>query len=60
MYIIFDIGGTKTRVAASDDLQTYGEPFKFNTPLNYDEGIEVITKAIKEVGKGGKIEGIAG
>ena len=40
MYIIFDIGGTKTRVARSDDLKTFNEPSVFDTPQNPDEGIK--------------------
>ncbi|MEZ4104037.1 MAG: ROK family protein [Candidatus Paceibacterota bacterium] len=60
MYIIFDIGGTKTRVAASEDLVSYGEPIKFNTPLNYEEGLAAIAKAAEELSKGQKIDDMAG
>jgi predicted NBD/HSP70 family sugar kinase len=60
MYIIFDIGGTNTRVAASTDLETFGKPIKFKTPLNYDEGIHAIHEAIAEVSAGKAIKGLAG
>lgn len=60
MYIIFDIGGTKTRVAGSHDLVTYGEPVKFNTPGSYSEGMEELCKVIEVVSKGEEIQGIAG
>ena len=60
MYIIFDIGGTNTRVAASKDLETFGEPIKFKTPLVYSDGIQAMHEAIKELSKGEEIEGIAG
>ena len=60
MYIIFDIGGTKTRVAASEDLETYGEPIKFNTPLSYSEGLEALQTAILEVAVGNTISAMAG
>lgn len=60
MYIIFDIGGTKTRVAGSQDLVTYGAPVKFNTPNLYAEGIEELCQVILTVSNGEKIEGIAG
>jgi predicted NBD/HSP70 family sugar kinase len=60
MYIIFDIGGTNTRVAASEDLQTYGEPIKFKTPLPYSEGFEALAQAIETLSAGKKILGIAG
>lgn len=39
MYILFDIGGTKTRVAVSDNLSEFETPRKFATPAHYQEGI---------------------
>ncbi len=60
MYIIFDIGGTKTRIAASEDLQSYGDPIKFETPLNYNEGMVAICNAIEELRQNKEIKGIAG
>jgi len=47
MYLLFDIGGTKTRLAYSADGTTFGEYVKFDTPKDFDEGIEKI-KAEKE------------
>lgn len=44
-YVLFDIGGTKTRVAVSEDLQTFDEPVKFNTPQNFKAGIKEIAEA---------------
>lgn len=60
MYIIFDIGGTNTRVAVSRDLDTFEKAIKFKTPLPYKEGIKMIQDAIKKVSEGEKIIGIAG
>lgn len=60
MYIIFDIGGTNIRIAASKDLETFEKPIKFNTPLSYSDGVQAIHEAIREVSKGQKIKGIAG
>ncbi len=60
MYILFDIGGTKTRVAASFDLCTFGDPVKFETKHDYHEGIKILMDAIKTVSKGEKIIAIAG
>lgn len=60
MYIIFDIGGTKTRVAASEDLETYGEPIKFDTPLSYSEGLDALQAAIQKVAGGNAIKAMAG
>ena len=45
MYILFDIGGTKTRVTASGGLESYNEPIKFDTPSDFDEGIDAIVEA---------------
>jgi predicted NBD/HSP70 family sugar kinase len=60
MYILFDIGGTKTRVAASTDLVSYGEPLKYETPLSYDEGLKALCDAIVNVSDGAKITALAG
>jgi len=60
MYIIFDIGGTNTRVAASRDLMAFEKLIKFKTPLSYKEGIEAVHKAIHEVSLGEQVKGIAG
>lgn len=58
-YILFDIGGTNTRVAVTDDLKTFKKPIKFKTPNNFEEGIKLITEAAKELG-GKNITGMAG
>jgi predicted NBD/HSP70 family sugar kinase len=60
MYIIFDIGGTNTRIAASKDLKTFNKPIKFKTPLVYKEGLKAIEEAVKEASGGEKIKGLAG
>jgi predicted NBD/HSP70 family sugar kinase len=48
-YVLFDIGGTKTRVAISYDLKTFGEKVKFDTPKNFDEGIAAIHEAVRSL-----------
>jgi len=60
MYIIFDIGGTNTRVASSEDLLTYSEPIKFKTPLSYKEGMEALYEAVETLSQGAKILGLSG
>lgn len=60
MYIVFDIGGTKTRVASTRDLQTFVQVEKFNTPLQYREGIGAVLSAIEKVSGGEEVTGIAG
>lgn len=59
MYILADIGGTKTRIAKSDDLATFSTPTIIDTPMEYEEGIRALTGAAKEAVSGGDIEGVA-
>ena len=60
MHILFDIGGTKMRVAGSKDLASFGDPKIVHTPKDYDEGVTLLKDTIKEISQGGKIESIAG
>ena len=60
MYILFDIGGTKTRVASSYDLHTIHEVRKYETPQTYAEGIKHLGEAIVALLKGETVKGIAG
>ncbi len=60
MYILFDIGGTKTRVASSTDLHTVVDIVKFDTPPTYKEGMQAIKQAIESVRKSAPIKGLAG
>ncbi|USN88770.1 MAG: ROK family protein [Candidatus Nomurabacteria bacterium] len=48
-YIVFDIGGTKTRVGISEDLETLGQVESFKTPVKFEEGIAKIIEAIKKL-----------
>jgi predicted NBD/HSP70 family sugar kinase len=58
-YVVFDIGGTKTRVAVSEDLETLLENESFKTPDNFEDGMDQICAAIKRL-TDSKITGIAG
>jgi len=49
MYALFDIGGTKTRIAVSKDLKSFSEPIVIQTPQSFEEGIEAISKITKEL-----------
>ncbi|HEU4677138.1 MAG TPA: ROK family protein, partial [Candidatus Paceibacterota bacterium] len=60
MFIHFDIGGTKTRVAASRDLASLERVAKFDTPRTYREGLEALLKEMREVAGGEPIEGVSG
>lgn len=60
MYILFDIGGTNTRIASTHDLNSISEVVKFETPSSYADGIKTLKKRIDELSKGKKIAAIAG
>lgn len=59
MYIVGDIGGTKTRMARSYDLETVDDPLVVDTPERYDEGIAEIVGLAKELSKSEKIEAMS-
>ena len=58
-YIILDIGGTKTRVASTNDLRKIDKISKFNTAPKFKAGMESIIKAIEDMKITDKIQGIA-
>lgn len=60
MYILFDIGGTKTRVAVTNDLETITAVEKFDTPLLYREGLMAVVEAVRRLSDGAPITGMAG
>jgi len=60
MFAYFDIGGTKTRVAVSLDGKSFGEPIKFDTPKEFDEGIMAVAEAIHSLTNGGELEAVGG
>lgn len=60
MYILFDIGGTKTRIAQARSLDSYDAPIIFETPKSYEEGIKKIKETILGISQGQTIDAIAG
>lgn len=48
-YVLFDIGGTTTRVTVSEDLKSFEKPIRFTTPMNFKEGIEKIVEAVRKL-----------
>ncbi|MFT7507599.1 MAG: putative NBD/HSP70 family sugar kinase [Acidimicrobiales bacterium] len=58
-YVLFDIGGSYTRVAVSEDLKTFSDPVRFKTPKKFDDGVKEIVSAAKKSGAG-QIRCIAG
>jgi len=60
MYILFDIGGTKTRVAQARSRESFDTPVIFDTPQNYEEGIKKLKETILSVSQGQSIDTIVG
>jgi predicted NBD/HSP70 family sugar kinase len=58
MKIIADIGGTKTRMAGSNDLMGFSEPVIFDTPKLYDDAVKKIVTTAREIGSGEHIDGV--
>jgi predicted NBD/HSP70 family sugar kinase len=48
-YILFDIGGTKTRVAVSEDLGSFDKVLSFKTPAKFDDGVQKIIETIQKL-----------
>jgi len=60
-YVVFDIGGTKTRVATSDDLETFVAHTSFKTPMKFEDGVATFIQTVQELLKAGAVvQGIAG
>jgi predicted NBD/HSP70 family sugar kinase len=60
MYLLFDIGGTKSRFALSRDGSSFDEPLMIDTPQNYTEAILAFADCVKKVTGGEKIEKAVG
>jgi len=59
MYIVADIGGTKTRIAKSVDLEKIEEPVILDTPQSYEEGIAKIIETSKAIAGSDHIDAMA-
>lgn len=59
-YLLFDIGGTKTRVAISEDLETIAASKSFATPKTFEKGIKEIIDTAKDLKPKTPIKAIAG
>lgn len=47
MYLLFDIGGTNTRLAVSPDGKTFSRPHIYKTPRDPEEGIRAIADFVE-------------
>ncbi len=59
MFIVADIGGTKMRVAGSEDGEHLGEPVSYDSPLSYAEGIALFKESADRIKGQNKIDGVA-
>jgi predicted NBD/HSP70 family sugar kinase len=48
-YILFDIGGTKTRIAISNDLKTLDKVLNFKTPVLFADAMKKMIDTIKSL-----------
>lgn len=60
MYLLFDIGGTKTRIAVTKDLKTIHAVEHITTPLVYADGIRMLKETALRLAAGTQIRGAAG
>lgn len=59
-YVLFDIGGSKTRIAVSEDLKTITGSMRFDTPVKFSDGIKKITAEVRILIGDHSIRGVAG
>ena len=60
-YVVFDIGGTKTRVAVASDVEALGEVRSFATPQQSDAALNKIIEVVEELlGPDVVVDGVAG
>lgn len=60
LYLVFDIGGTKTRLAVSENGKTFRSVKIIPTPKNFSEGVKAIKKFGLELSRGNKIKAVCG
>lgn len=60
MYLVFDIGGTNTRLAVSTDGQNIAASKIVSTAKTFEEGMQIFKQTADELTKGQIIDGIAG
>lgn len=60
MVLLFDIGGTKSRFAISNDGLSFDEPIIIDTPAQYTQGILAFDDCVKKITRGKKIDKAVG
>ncbi len=59
MYLLLDIGGTKTRIAYSTDGVSFGDPLVCDTRKNFTEAIAEYAQLAKAAAQGGEVRACA-
>jgi predicted NBD/HSP70 family sugar kinase len=60
MFIVFDIGGTNTRVASSEDGKTLSTPIIYSTPQDFSQGIDLLVENAQKLAGNTAITAVAG
>lgn len=60
MFVVFDIGGTKTRIALSHDGKEIGIPTVYRTPPDFHEAMRVFSHAVTTLTQGAPVTMAAG
>src|SRR3989344_4172215 len=60
MFVVFDIGGTKTRIALSKNGETFAEPFVLHTEKKFSTQLGNMLDAVDQLGERRKITALAG
>lgn len=60
MYLVFDVGGTKTRIATSSDNKTLSEPRIIPTEKDFQKALNSFKSVADELSGGQKIDAVCG
>lgn len=60
MYLLFDIGATKMRIAVASSREKFSEPVILETPKDFDVGLAFIQNTAKELSGGAVFEAVIG
>ncbi len=58
MYILIDIGGTKTRIAAARAEDSFGEPDVFKTPQDFTEWLAAVHRSTETLRNDKELKGV--
>lgn len=60
MFVIFDAGGTKTRLTVSKDGRTFAEPVVFHTEKDFNEQLAKMKRIVEKLSYGERVQALAG